>query len=229
MSGRFLAAPLLVSVSLLVNSRWILQRGQKSWWLYGGAAVLGVLAYVPTFMLNPIVMKPLINQDGIANERLFYIKDASLAYKPAGVEFPRGNWVDEGRRLRSESLASKNPVSVFASIGFRGYFAGPKIHIVDIMGLADPLLARLPPVSDPKWRIGHLTRSLPAGYLETLKSGENRLEDKNLAEYYAHLVRITQGQLFDPGRLQDIWKMDTGQYNGLIDQMAYRFPKENKK
>jgi arabinofuranosyltransferase len=95
---------------------------------------------------------------------------------------------------------------------------------VDILGLADPLLARLPPVSDPKWRIGHLSRSLPAGYLESLQSGENRIEDKKLGEYYVHLARITQGRFFDPTRLQDIWKMNTGQYNGLIDQSAYRFP-----
>jgi arabinofuranosyltransferase len=224
MSGRFLAAPLLLSVSLLVNSHWILRQSQRPRWLLGGAAVLGLLAYVPTFMINPIEMKPLINPDGIANERLFYFRDASLVYKPVGVEFPRGKWVDEGRMLRSESLAGKDPMVVFDSIGFRGYFAGPSAHIVDILGLADPLLARLPPVSDPKWRIGHLSRSLPAGYLESLQSGENRIEDKKLGEYYVHLARITQGRFFDPTRLQDIWKMNTGQYNGLIDQSAYRFP-----
>jgi len=216
MSGRFLAAPLLVSVSLLVNSRLTLRQGKQAWWLFGGAVVLGLFAYVPTFMLDPVKLEPAINSDGIANERLFYFKDAGLVNKPEGSEFPRGQWVDEGRKLRSESLAGKNPVVTVASIGFRGYYAGPKVHIVDILGLADPLLARLSPVADPKWRIGHFTRSLPAGYLESLESGENRLEDKKLGEYYAHLALITQGSLFDPIRLRDIWKMNTGQYNGLI-------------
>ena len=114
---------------------------------------------------------------------------------------------------------------VVDSIGFRGYFAGPLSHIIDILGLGDPLLARLPPIWDARWRIGHFYRALPPGYLDSLRSGEDLFEDQKLGEYYGHIARITQGQLLDPIRLWDILKMNTGQYNGLIDQAAYRFSK----
>ena len=58
-----------------------------------------------------------------------------------------------------------------------GYYAGPTVHIVDPLALADPLLARLPPKRKINWRIGHFERTIPAGYRGTLRMGQNVLED----------------------------------------------------
>jgi len=75
------------------------------------------------------------------------------------------------------------------------------------------------------WRIGHFYRDLPTDYMETLESGENMIEDKCLAKYYDKLSIITRGDLFDANRIQEILKMNTGQYDYLLD--SYIHSKEN--
>ena len=78
-----------------------------------------------------------------------------------------------------------------STIGLYGYYAGSEVYIIDPMALADPLLSKLPSTaywlvhkykfnSIKKWRIGHFARKIPAGYLETIKTGKNQLEDKDL-------------------------------------------------
>jgi hypothetical protein len=109
---------------------------------------------------------------------------------------------------------------VKASVGFYGFYAGPDVHVVDILGLGDPLLARLP-VLDPNWQVGHFGRRPPAGYLETLETGQNRLDDASLSVYYDHLALIVAGDLLAPGRLQAIWKLNTGAYDPLLDGYLY--------
>jgi arabinofuranosyltransferase len=121
------------------------------------------------------------------------------------------------------------PVVVRYAVGYIGFYAGPTLHILDLNALADPLLARLPALNpDPLtltflprlatrgWRIGHFVRRIPAGYLETLATGENRIRDARLAEYYDRLRLITRGPLLAPGRLAAIWRMNTGAYDHLL-------------
>lgn len=87
------------------------------------------------------------------------------------------------------------------------------ICLIEICGL----LARLP-VSDLKeWRIGHFRRNIPDGYAETIENGENQITDPNLAAYYDRLHLIISGDLWSAERWSAIWKMNTGQYNYLLD------------
>ena len=97
-----------------------------------------------------------------------------------------------------------------------GYFAGPDEYIVDLNALANPLLARLPVPEEKKWRIGHFERLIPGGYLETLMSGQNKLCNQDLAQYYDKLSLITRGRLLDPERLKAIWQINTGQLDHLL-------------
>jgi arabinofuranosyltransferase len=95
----------------------------------------------------------------------------------------------------------------YTAVGFLGYFAGPQVHIVDHLGLGDPLLARRP--ARPEWRIGHYFRDLPVGYVHTLRSGRNVIADPYVAMQYEQLTRITQGPLFSRRRWRAIWRMNT--------------------
>jgi len=70
---------------------------------------------------------------------------------------------------------------------------------------------------------------MPDGYLQSLQVGKNMIADPNLATYYDKLRLITRGGLFDRQRLVEIWKMNTGQYDALIDRDAYRYPGMIKK
>jgi len=113
-------------------------------------------------------------------------------------------------------------------IGLSGFHAGQKIHIIDYFALGDPLLSRLPiteryDIWEFGWRIGHFYKTLPPGYFETNQSGENVIEDKCLAKYYDKLTIITRGNLFDPNRMQEIWNMNTGKYDYLLDAYNQRY------
>ncbi|MBW1713294.1 MAG: hypothetical protein JRJ59_09135 [Deltaproteobacteria bacterium] len=111
------------------------------------------------------------------------------------------------------------------AIGHFGYQAGPSVFIVDNHCLADPLRARLPARFDPNLFMGHFKRTIPPGYLETIATGLNQIQDPDLARYYDKLTLIIRGRLWDPGRLIEIWRMNTGQYDHLIDYDHYRGPK----
>ena len=63
--------------------------------------------------------------------------------------------------------------------------------------LGDPLLARLPAhARAPDWRIGHLPRRIPNGYVHARETGSTERMDPDLAEYYAHLRQVTAGRVF---------------------------------
>ena len=103
-----------------------------------------------------------------------------------------------------------------------GLTAGDKIHVVDRVALGDPLLARLPSKYNPTWRVAHLYRQIPEGYLETVESGINQIADPQLAEYYDVLHNIISGDLFSWERMEQIVKMNLGMYDHLIDVERYR-------
>ena len=217
MSGRFLTSSLLVSVLLLVR----LLRDLAPRWQYatiGAVVILGLFATPPNFILD--LNQPRFTEHdlitGINDERAYYYPISGLLnYRPGrDVPFSGEGWVEHGKALRESGKAVVDEKNV----GYVGYFAGPAVHIVDLYALCDPLLARLP-VSGP-WRIGHFERDVPPGYLQTLRTGVNQIQNPSLAEYYDALALITRGPLFSRERLIAIWKMNTGQFNSLLTESA---------
>jgi arabinofuranosyltransferase len=114
-------------------------------------------------------------------------------------------------------------VFVWIPAGICRLALGDKTYIVDEVGLTNPVLARLPAVSDTNWTIGHLTRHIPMGYIKTLTTGVNVIEDPNLHEYYDKLHLITNGPIFSKKRFETILKMNLGEYDYLIDKEKYRY------
>jgi arabinofuranosyltransferase len=135
-------------------------------------------------------------------------------------------WATVGRQLRGAPR-----VVVTDHIGMIGYYAGPSLHLVDAMGLGDPLLSRLP--AKPGWRIGHFSRDVPPGYEAGLEycvahlfpSGHvfpatrtcldfgahtNRLQDPAIREYYETLRMATQGSLTSRSRILTIARLNLG-------------------
>ena len=99
---------------------------------------------------------------GIHDERRWYYPQTGLLRQEPGSIHPNHPWAYDGLNFRAQN----DRLVVRANIGFLGYFAGPRVHIIDPFALADPLLARLPAV--PNSRIGHFRRELPAGYAESV-------------------------------------------------------------
>src|SRR5690606_20342123 len=115
-------------------------------------------------------------------------------------------WTAVGRKLSQRPGA----VEAYPSVGFIGFCAGPEVTIVDENGLTDALVARLPARHDPNWRIGHFTRHLPAGYIRSLRTGRNELQDSDLAAYWDKLRLVTRGPLLSWRRLRTALLLNLG-------------------
>jgi arabinofuranosyltransferase len=214
MSGRFLTLPLIGAVLLLSDVE--LKRRQVVPLL--GLVILLGFSISPTTISSDVTYGQSDTQprglfNGIIDERGFYYQATGLLRFNRNEDLPRHLWVYDGiiAKLRSED------VIVRGAIGFFGFYAGPDVYIVDVDGLANPLLARLPIQSSSHWRSGHFKRTIPAGYIDTLKKGSNLIEEPHLAEYYGHLELIMRGALFDPDRIRAIWLLNTGSYNHLLE------------
>jgi len=223
MSGRFLTPPLFFSVLLLI--RMPVRIGPKTGI---GLTIAAVLIGMAT-PHSPLLSGPQYGQGHddildafmIADERAFYYRKTGSA--APGYSKPGSARPSEPKRELSGG-ANAFQVVERDTTGMSGYLAGPEVHVIDVYALSDPLLARLPMIYAPKWRTGHFRRHVPDGYKETLASGENRLEDPNLAAYYDQLALVTRGPLFSTERFMTVLRFQWGAYDPLIDKERYRFP-----
>ncbi len=211
MSGRYLTAPCLGAVCLLSRVEMRHLGSFMSAWLVVVMAVGFTAERSPLLAGGDSGAKTRQRKDphGIADERDHYAHSAGLIVglgkARRGEPIPAHGWAKQGRQTRAMGpLLITRP-----GIGYFGYFAGPQAHIVDLLALADPLLARLPTMHLKRWRIGHFYRQLPEGYIDSLRSGRNLIADKRLAMYYDDLVLATRGPLLSRDRLLAIWRLNT--------------------
>ncbi len=225
MSGRFLSAPFVVAVVLLVRTN---PRPKFRWAVVAAVLLLAVISERSVWRPRPgpLGFQTATDTYGVTDERAVYYAFTALL---GGGYGPWGRMADGAAyppALRAQQrFEAGEAVQVHTQIGMLGYFAGPEVHIVDPMGLADPLLARLP-ITTPDgeslfrrtrdeigrfWRIGHLERGLPAGYLDSLTSAENRVAQPDLARAYGTLRTITRGPLFSSARWRAILAHQRGE------------------
>lgn len=218
MAGRFFAASLVFAIALLAR-----------WCRDAEAVVIGV-AFAIGAALAP-ALPPWLDvlpdrgdarmHHGIVDERTWYAKDLAMWSPerpwPEYGEFTAALWAN-GRTRPMVDLAH--------AAGLRAYVAGPRVHVVEPW-ICDPLLTRLPLAAPGQWRIGHFTRRIPEGYLETLATGENVLHHPALREYYETLRTVLRAPLLDRARLRALWRLWSGDVDGLLDRYVreeYRDP-----
>jgi arabinofuranosyltransferase len=215
MAGRFFSLLVVGGVFVIL---WCAPAGfRRRKWLpaLAAVAVVGVGVLITP---RPVLTTELFSDGkaqrsfyahGIVDERLWYLKESSLFWRDRDA--PMGGWfTDQGKALPSGTA------SVHMTLGFFGFAAPANAIIVDLWGLTDPLLARLPAENPSDWRIGHVARVVPKGYLETLDTGKNQFQDKRLGEFYDHLSVITRNPLFSWERLKTIWRFNLGSYDRLV-------------
>lgn len=216
MAGRFFAAPLLVSIILISRVNF------HSFKVALSFVVIIFIVGITNPMNNLASDKKYSDRvkspgSGIADERGFYFTRTGFLIEIPWIDKPNHHYKQDGLRLKRQG----KKVHVSDSIGFLGYYAGPDVHIIDKFALCDPLLARIPFQRDwevKAWRIGHFYRSLPLGYEESIRTGENKLTNPYLKKYYDKLSTIIRGDIFSLKRFATIFKMNTGQYNYLMEE-----------
>lgn len=212
MGDRFLSAPVLLLVLPLLHLP-----GRA----LGAITVLGVLTslaspYSP-WRSGPDYRKaPAAN--GVVDERGFYWRGAGWLSSTPGPR-PAHRFARTGERIGDKG---KDHV-MKATAGFVGYYAGPDTHVVDPLGLTDPLLARLPAAFDPDWRTGHFRRHIPSGYVAAAGTDEVQLLDPAAQDLYDALAEVTRGPLFTASRWSAIASLHTGGHP--VNPDPWRYPK----
>ncbi len=210
MSGRFLTAPFVCAVALLACIDWLRFR---AWPLMALAVLtLGFAGAHPPLLsgANYGQPRPEPQTGPITDERNVYYAATGLLLAPYQPEIPNH------RRARAGRLASRDGTDVVSqsAIGFYGFEAGPRVHVIDLLALADPLLARLP--ARRPWHIGHFYRRTPEGYEDTLREGRLHIKDPGVAAYYSRLALIVRGDLWGGDRWRAIVRMNLGSYDSLL-------------
>ena len=219
MSGRFYSLPLLACAALV--STWEFPNNRVYAAITAGIVLVGLLN-PQTPLRTRLDYDPVDPEvgivNGIADERLFYYHRlgwlstvrAAKGKAPPGSRFGGIKWLAQSEEPEK--------VEVVGPLGVAGYQAGPDVHMLDFNSLVDPLMPRLPLAVDGHWRIGHFHHLIPQGYLATLETGENRIDDPALAAYYDRLSFVTRGSLFAPQRWLEILRLNGGFYNNLLEQ-----------
>ncbi len=199
MAGRFLAAPLLGAVFVIAQQ----PRLERLAWLLPPYALAIAVAYLaPRSPMNALTYDdfdpsaPTYTARQVADERLVYHE--------------RGGIIPGLRRILQEGEGVDGPheLIVFEEVaGWNAYIAGPGCHVVNPYGLSDAFIARLPAEPPGQERAGHVTRSIPPGYLDSLRDGVNQLDDPGQRALLDDLWQATRAPLLAPGRAGAILRL----------------------
>lgn len=203
MSGRFLTVPFYLSLFGL----------QRNWPTNLRIFISPLIFIFLTLFLPPLRLGTTFVA-GVVNEKAHYWSGTSLLGCLRGTLNPPSDELCPFifPKYEEGTISNAEPLKV---IGVPGFFSPLNKIWIDQWALADPFLARLP-TKPRSFRVGHIYRALPDGYLESINSGQNQIADPYLKEYYGHLSLITKGDLWGTDRIQTILKFNLGGFEHLL-------------
>jgi arabinofuranosyltransferase len=219
MGGRMFSAPLAASLAVLASAKPTNYRYPN--------AILAILFTTALVLLNrPYLTSPeplrgaftgSIEQAflgkppigglyGIVDERQFYSRLWLLPIMQGQFKPEQHPWASQGISLRENKVY----FSVRGPIGMFGYYAGQQAYIIDELALSDAFLARIGLLSIPdNWRIAHVPRPMPEGYILTKFTGENKIIDTKIKNFYNQLQFVISGPTFNIERFKYIFNINT--------------------
>ena len=218
MLGRHFAGLFIVSVYI------IFEHAERNEWfdkkkLATAGGVITVLC-LDSLLINPVILYPLNDAD---DERSGYYQHSSL-YRIIKSGIDKENYPLKSYQNYLPSVTKridagyKGDVVLFAP-GVIVYNYGDRIYLADQMALADPLLPYMDidwgvtsvfVAKNRKWRIGHVNRSVPDGYRESLQQDANLIKDPEIHELYDKILLVVRGDnLFSKERFKAIWELNT--------------------
>lgn len=229
MSGRFLTAPLVGSLGAMSAQLVSSGRRVRPALL---AAVVALALYAALWPGSPLRSGsdygasglPAVAPTGIADERAYYYPTTgALKVIPALDELERNRLPVPPYRGALHALefrAAEEQATLYAEVGFFGFFAGPGKRVVDVWALCDPLLSRIPFRPRAGFRIGHYPRGLPEGYLRSREQSANLLVDPALRRAYDDILLVVRGPLWTAARWRAIWRLHAGVHRPAFDRAA---------
>lgn len=223
MRGRFFGWDYLLCVILLLQQ-----------YHYRRAIAIGfaLAASISAFLYTPPLATPVQwgaepfrmgdSADGVTQERYFFFWFTRFTRYWQHEILHNGTdpildfgWCQDGIEQHKQGIA----VAASHTVGMQGFCLGTEGTVVDLLGITDPLLARMPHNPAQKnWRAGHFLRLLPEGYCDSVLHNTNQITDPVIAHYYDTLRLLTQSEpLFSKERLQAIWQINTGAFS---DELA---------
>lgn len=209
MSGRFFSVPFTLTLAVFaataVTERW---RKRLALITFGLVALFGAIKPYSHYLAEGGDSRGL----WIIDERRFYVEKTGLWQGLKALLAGNGNPLAEIPYLRDLDVmdfrggylpAEERMVAVEVQIGFRGFYAGPTVFIVDRMALADPLLSRLPPLCRP-CRPGHYERRVPRAYYGLVSGRPDVVASPELVALWRDIHLIAFDDIFAPGRAQAI-------------------------
>ncbi len=229
MSGRFFGTCLIVSIYsqmifLLKRFGNDSKRIRKGFYSFCVVVACYFLAHPASPFRYFFQRQEVRVEKGVVDERASYQDNVSLKSWLKGV-FPESHpWAVYAIKLRFEhprnetkeslkerfqkiqienesdkrSIVARN-VEITTNVGLAGYYGGPEIHWIDLLGITDPFLARLPGRGFP----GHYIRLLPEGYKEYIQETVSALESPELDRFYYEIRMLSEEEIWTRER----WKI----------------------
>jgi arabinofuranosyltransferase len=201
---RFLAPPFLIACLTLHRGARRLPDIRPN------RVAAGILCMLFYGLLTPSSPVRMIRDPAIAPDVEFHFAGSRLASWRPGARFPFAPFM----RVRDEAACHALHQDYFHVAiwgnGLNGFCRGANAHLIDPVGVSDPLIARLTPSRGDRFVPGHAIRSVPAGYIESILTGRNLIVDPELAGYYANLRLVVSGPLLARERWRHVWALNVG-------------------
>ena len=210
---RFLAPPFLLAVLLLQRFLGV-RLGPRARWgpALATAAAVVYAALIPSSPLRVSFEPPL------ATDVAFYHPASGLSQWRPGRSFPFARFLSVTDAKHCESLRSTELHVGMSGGGLHSFCRGPQSHLLDRIGITDPLMARLTLPIRGAFHPAHVPKPLPSGYLASIRSSQNRFVDPELAAYWEKLRTIVSGPLFSRARWRYIIELN------LTSARRFRLP-----
>ena len=223
MRGRFFSVLVLLSIGLMIVA--FSKKTMHDW--IKQACIIGVIISITivAFVEFRFPFMSTLNYSGLTRdpERVIGIgiqDERGRFYGEWGLFSPNRNWPE------INVLSIKKPVRFQYECGLLGLKSLTIIDLtfmIDLCGLTDPLIARLPAVKREGWRVGHAARQNPTDYGHFAIGEISRLSDENISDFAIDIDLVTKGELFSTERLYAIWRLNAGFYSNIDVEIYYKY------
>ena len=200
---RFLAPPfLLASLLLLRLGETRFARARARWAPLAVCAVAAYAALMPSSPLRAAFEPPR------AHDVAFYYPASAVSNWRPGRSFPFAVFLSVRDGPHCESLRTASFTVALSGGGLNAFCRGPESYLFDPVGITDPLMARLSLPIRGAFVPAHLQKPIPVGYVESLRSGQDRFADRDLGAFWEKVRTVVSGPLFTAQRWRYIVELN---------------------